>query len=1628
MEPSIAYQPLSEPDHSIRLIKLHPMVPDETAGGSSDNRDILVCDIVAHLRADCPSYTALSYVWAAPGMVKEYIMADGREIPISKTVENALRRLRFHNKVRWLWVDQLCINQTDEVEKSHQVHQMHNIYKDADQVIAWLGPADESSDLICSLMRETGRALRNSDFETLSRLYSGDGQQGSVDLDVAKEAFDRFCQRRYWTRIWVMQEFAVGRRVSIACGNWIVKSDLITATLYATSIIQKHVRKKPIRDLGTLQQNLELVYDSLHSSYVYNLFSRRRRFHQQVSVDSGPETEPLLKVVATCLALEVDYNWVHASDPRDRIFALLNLAGDRDHFTAFPDYTMSVEEVYEETARKILQQGRIDVLMYCQSPKKIKSLPSWVPDWSMEIRHPCAQPPWGTPFEASGTNTSIPTFTEGGLATLEGIHVDKIRETGATWDPNWLEPVDRTAVSPYLKSIRAFCDRSPRIRVGDEQSDAGRIAVLDGPLWSYTFPYSEWPSAFAAGFEEVSTIPKTGNLKENGIDGADSSTPADSRHAAYVQFQDCRDIDASNLSDSRNPQMTPESFRASVNTISDAIELTVSLIGTLPDVSHNYCLSSNEAAFSTGIVPNFTVLDFLGQHNYAGRVINSSCNMLDTGGARLRLEITSTFNQSAILDTFDTTLELATIDGNALTCARASLTPQVRRWIQLLSFWMPVIAFCMAVIVALWSVQAQGRCYTCSDLRGMNHDYSVARVADALAYIQFIFLSGALSLRYPGFFQPLVASSGWSTLMLPAGPVSRSSPYKGVRDGIYETNGTMTGAPGLELLTQLTASPVKSESWFNTLTFTMMVLLFLCVSVCVRDRIHRRKTCLQNQENSSPGLLYWIKRPSWAVARLFLSYFLLPLSAWSTYQFSDIGLVRLHNSSMAIVVFMILLLSFWWSWSQADSKSDFGLFVVPGPPRRGKHAKNGAALMIFSLMLLRGIVIGGFQAHPDAQAGILLGCELIHLVSMPYWIGFSFLSSLPGTLSVARLALLSLHLGFLPGVSTASQTSLLGFIILSGHLAVLVGIFLVPITLRCVQLALGAGRNNAMELTALRSSARGISLESEPGRSTQDAPGQILSLESQDYHKYLAHRIMNREFKALLGDYEDGGKSIDLAGFLKSVQGEDIGSKLTRFSPGLCDQTEAKVSISDLLELLLSKENSALQEEPASYVLGRPINEYFISSSHNTYLSGRQVIARSTIQGYISALSRGCRCIEVDCWDGRDGQPIVKHGYSLTTRISFRDVMETIKQYAFVCSDFPLWISLEVHCTAQQRNVMARTMRESFGSCLVTEPLPGFSQSLPSPSHLKGRILIKTKVLPDTDPYEETQEREKSGSVSRGTDSSSDELAKLAVYGAGKKLPPWGQLDTERAFIYSVSETNLKSRLKGQNTRSSVGPFHNQHMIRVYPDATRIDSSNLSPLRFWPYGVQMVAVNYQTNGLSLELNSAMFAGGTDVSGYVLKPENPVRREELRIVVDVIMAKELSWPSSHASNLGAYVEMEILIADGNKNDAHEATTTSRSKARTRSIPPRRQEVLFDQSLDFVVNTNYPSLVFLRWSINTTSDTQGYPRTTTVGSGVAKVARLKKGYRVLPLKKRFEDNEDCGYLFCKIELRDTVARRT
>ncbi|QPC79232.1 hypothetical protein HYE68_009984 [Fusarium pseudograminearum] len=210
--------------------------------------------------------------------------------------------------------------------------------------------------------------------------------------------------------------------------------------------------------------------------------------------------------------------------------------------------------------------------------------------------------------------------------------------------------------------------------------------------------------------------------------------------------------------------------------------------------------------------------------------------------------------------------------------------------------------------------------------------------------------------------------------------------------------------------------------------------------------------------------------------------------------------------------------------------------------------------------------------------------------------------------------------------------------------------------------------------------------------------------------------------------------------FLRDDQGEDVDSNRAAWEKlfsRFCRQyrsTEADLpeNVEIMTEaafvgFLTSEDNEVIQPEPQNIVLDRPMNEYYISSSHNTYLLGRQVAGQSSVEGYITALARGCRCVEVDCWDGYNGQPEVNHGRTMTTSISFKEVMTTINKYAFVKSKFPLWISLEVHCSPAQQATMVEIIKESFGSRLVTETLEAFPDKLPTPSELMERVLIKVK-------------------------------------------------------------------------------------------------------------------------------------------------------------------------------------------------------------------------------------------------------------------------------------------------------------
>uniref|UniRef100_A0A3B1K2P7 1-phosphatidylinositol 4,5-bisphosphate phosphodiesterase n=1 Tax=Astyanax mexicanus TaxID=7994 RepID=A0A3B1K2P7_ASTMX len=192
----------------------------------------------------------------------------------------------------------------------------------------------------------------------------------------------------------------------------------------------------------------------------------------------------------------------------------------------------------------------------------------------------------------------------------------------------------------------------------------------------------------------------------------------------------------------------------------------------------------------------------------------------------------------------------------------------------------------------------------------------------------------------------------------------------------------------------------------------------------------------------------------------------------------------------------------------------------------------------------------------------------------------------------------------------------------------------------------------------------------------------------------------------------------------KYERDEDLKKKGRMSSDGFC-------------RYLMSDENAPvfLDRLDMCQDMDQPLAHYFISSSHNTYLTGRQFGGKSSVEMYRQVLLSGCRCVELDCWDGKgeDQEPIITHGKAMCTDILFKDVIQAIKETAFVTSEYPVILSFENHCSKPQQYKMAKYCEDIFGELLLKQPLEGFpiepARPLPSPNDLKRKILIKNKRL-----------------------------------------------------------------------------------------------------------------------------------------------------------------------------------------------------------------------------------------------------------------------------------------------------------
>ncbi|RCI14635.1 hypothetical protein L249_6419 [Ophiocordyceps polyrhachis-furcata BCC 54312] len=422
--------------------------------------------------------------------------------------------------------------------------------------------------------------------------------------------------------------------------------------------------------------------------------------------------------------------------------------------------------------------------------------------------------------------------------------------------------------------------------------------------------------------------------------------------------------------------------------------------------------------------------------------------------------------------------------------------------------------------------------------------------------------------------------------------------------------------------------------------------------------------------------------------------------------------------------------------------------------------------------------------------------------------------------------------------------------------------------------------------------------------------------------------------------------------FVRHVQDADDGSPAATALLG-----PSSITIDDFLRYMTSKEAGiALPLTPCD--LTWPLCSYFINSSHNTYLTGNQLSSDSTTEAYTRVLRRGCRCVEIDVWDGVgyedvadtssssssdekhksrldslrnrlpdslaarlektsvgktaheedvDTEPRVLHGYTLTRHVPFRDVCHAIRESAFAVTDLPLIVSLEVHCSPRQQAVMVDIIKDAWRGLLVTTPTTAPS-SLPSPDSLRRKILVKVKHVHHQDEHAAPP-------VSKITHA----LSRLGIYTKAVSFKTWTQPEASMpTHIFSLSE----SKFLDHDDKNPTELFdHNRdYLMRVYPSGLRIASSNLYPPVFWAAGAQIVALNWQQTDEGMMLNEGMFAGS---DGYVLKPEgfrprlaSPAspRRQTLFLTLTFLAAQAIPLPlyDTSARRFHPYVKTEIHV--------------------------------------------------------------------------------------------------------------------
>ncbi|CAJ2500016.1 Uu.00g028690.m01.CDS01 [Anthostomella pinea] len=425
--------PLNRERREFRLVRIH----DDTPGNGSPPSQIVLTFEHASLD-DPPPYVALLYTWGDERYAPA-VAINGISTTLRQNLYDALLQLRKNGLRSWIWIDAICINQSDnqsdDAERSWQVNEMRTVLSQAEQVYTWLGPEADDSDVAMHLIRAIAREAKDAGLtkedltglkwkkgnEMLSLEHRDHREKAAYSLgrtltqyeDLKSEdgkqsravrMLEALLHRDYFSRVWVIQELALAKECELICGESTV---LLQELLIAIAAIKLAISYfEATLAPGKRREDFFFPFDWTYTRL------KALEVRRALATKSGVRFCYILQIYHAAPSRPV----YAATDPRDVVFGLLGCVRDAEALGIRADYTISAARVFADMTRAFLAQCPEYKLEYCAFPKETPNLPSWVPDWQLMGRKGIKRFPvnYSGYFKASG---QLPKPTDLGQST-----------------------------------------------------------------------------------------------------------------------------------------------------------------------------------------------------------------------------------------------------------------------------------------------------------------------------------------------------------------------------------------------------------------------------------------------------------------------------------------------------------------------------------------------------------------------------------------------------------------------------------------------------------------------------------------------------------------------------------------------------------------------------------------------------------------------------------------------------------------------------------------------------------------------------------------------------------------------------------------------------------------------------------------------------------------------------------------------------------------------------------------------------------------------------------------------------------------------------------------------------------